>query len=95
MFRTLMIYLKPVLPALADSTAEFLNDELIWEGHKTLLTDHKINKFKALLQRVDMDKVNAMTDASKENLLSKEAAEAPAKKNKKAKKKRWLITVQR
>ena len=87
MFRTLMIYLKPVLPVLADSTAAFLNDELIWEGHKTLLTDHKINKFKALLQRVDMDKVNAMTDASKENLSSK-AEEPKAKKadKKKAKK---------
>jgi len=85
MFRTLMIYLKPVLPVLADSTAAFLNDELIWEGHKTLLTDHKINKFKALLQRVDMDKVNAMTDASKDNLLTKEEAEKPAKKAKKAK----------
>ena len=70
MFRTLMIYLKPVLPVLADSTAAFLNDKLIWEGHKTLLTGHKINKFKALLQRVDMDKVNAMTDASKENLTA-------------------------
>jgi methionyl-tRNA synthetase len=86
MFRTLMIYLKPVLPVLADSTAEFLNDELIWDGHKTLLTNHKINKFKALLQRVDMDKVNAMTDASKENLLVKDAAEKPEKKAKKAKK---------
>jgi methionyl-tRNA synthetase len=83
MFRTLMIYLKPVLPVLADSTAVFLNDELIWEGHKTLLTDHKINKFKALLQRVDMDKVNAMTEASKDNLLAE--AEKPAKKAKKAK----------
>ena len=81
MFRTLMIYLKPVLPVLADSTAAFLNDELIWEGHKTLLTDHKINKFKALLQRVDMDKVNAMTDASKDNLAKKETV--PAKKAKK------------
>jgi methionyl-tRNA synthetase len=85
MFRTLMIYLKPVLPVLADSTAAFLNDELIWEGHKTLLTDHKINKFKALLQRVDMDKVNAMTEASKDNLLAKAEAEKPAKKAKKAK----------
>ena len=81
MFRTLMIYLKPVLPVLADSTAAFLNDELIWEGHKTLLTDHKINKFKALLQRVDTDKVNAMTDASKDNLAKKETV--PAKKAKK------------
>ncbi|NQZ83635.1 MAG: methionine--tRNA ligase [Colwellia sp.] len=85
MFRTLMIYLKPVLPVLADSTAAFLNDELIWEGHKTLLVDHKINKFKALLQRVDMDKVNAMTEASKDNLLSKDDAKKPAKKEKKAK----------
>ncbi len=68
MFRTLMTYLKPVLPKLAESTEAFLNDTLVWEGHKTLLTDHKINKFKALLQRVDMDKVNAMTEASKESL---------------------------
>ena len=86
MFRTLMIYLKPVLPVLADSTAAFLNDELIWEGHKTLLTDHKINKFKALLQRVDMDKVNAMTEASKDNLLSKDEPEKSSKKEKKSKK---------
>ena len=85
MFRTLMIYLKPVLPVLADSTAEFLNDPLIWEGHKTLLTDHKINKFKALLQRVDMDKVNAMTEASKENLLVKDDDEKPTKAKKQAK----------
>ncbi|HBY85408.1 MAG TPA: methionine--tRNA ligase subunit beta, partial [Colwellia sp.] len=85
MFRTLMIYLKPVLPVLADSTAAFLNDELIWEGHKTLLTDHKINKFKALLQRVDMDKVNAMTNASKESLGAPVEEKKPAKKKKTAK----------
>jgi methionyl-tRNA synthetase len=71
MFRLLMIYLKPVLPVLAESTETFLNNELLWGGHKSLLTNHKINKFKALLQRVDMDKVNAMTDASKENLSTK------------------------
>ncbi|MDG1731519.1 MAG: methionine--tRNA ligase [Thalassotalea sp.] len=68
LFRTLMIYLKPVLPELAEKTANFLNDELIWEGHKTLLVDHKVNKFKALLQRVEMDKINAMVEDSKENL---------------------------
>ncbi|XPF95160.1 methionine--tRNA ligase [Colwellia sp. RE-S-Sl-9] len=83
MFRTLMIYLKPVLPKLAESTEAFLNDELLWEGHKVLLTNHKINKFKALLQRVDMDKINAMTDASKDNLAAKEEAAKPAKEKKK------------
>ena len=71
MFRLLMIYLKPVLPVLAESTETFLNNTLLWNGHKSLLTNHKINKFKALLQRVDMDKVNTMIDASKDNLTSK------------------------
>ncbi|TKB45746.1 methionine--tRNA ligase [Thalassotalea mangrovi] len=70
LFRILMIYLKPVLPALAEKSAAFLNDELIWDGHKHLLTDHKINKFKALLQRVEMDKITAMVEDSKENLAA-------------------------
>lgn len=77
LFRTLMIYLKPVLPVLAKSTEDFLNDELLWEGHKSLLTGHKINKFKALLQRVDMDKVNAMIDASKETMKAEKAKAKP------------------
>ncbi|NMP33428.1 methionine--tRNA ligase [Thalassotalea sp. M1531] len=71
LFRILMIYLKPVLPALAEKTESFLNDELVWEGHKSLLADHKINKFKALMQRIEMDKVNEMIDASKESLAEK------------------------
>ncbi|WP_286235576.1 methionine--tRNA ligase [Thalassotalea sediminis] len=74
LFRILMIYLKPVLPKLAESTETFLNDELVWQGHKSLLTNHKINKFKALLQRVDMDKVEAMVAASKENLVESKPA---------------------
>ncbi|MDG1753198.1 MAG: methionine--tRNA ligase [Thalassotalea sp.] len=85
LFRTLMIYLKPVLPVLAETTQGFLNNELLWEGHKTLLTSHKINKFKALLQRVDMDKINAMTDASVES-LGGEVAKDEKPKKKKAKK---------
>jgi len=87
MFRTLMIYLKPVLPVLADSTAAFLNDELTWDAHKNLLTNHKINKFKALLQRVDMDKVNAMTEASKDSLVASPSKEGKkkTKQDKKAK----------
>ncbi|GLX80151.1 methionine--tRNA ligase [Thalassotalea insulae] len=75
LFRTLMIYLKPVLPKLAESSEAFLNDALLWDGHKALLTNHKINKFKALLQRVDMEKIDAMTEASKESL--KQTTPAP------------------
>ena len=80
LFRILMTYLKPVLPALAEKTEGFLNDELLWNGHKTLLTDHKINKFKALMQRIEMDKVAAMTEASKENLTATAKAAPKAKK---------------
>ena len=74
LFRTLMIYLKPVLPKLAESTEAFLNDELVWQGHKMLLANHKINKFKALMQRVEMDKIEAMVDASKESLQTEQKA---------------------
>ncbi|MCH2056310.1 MAG: methionine--tRNA ligase [Thalassotalea sp.] len=77
LFRILMTYLKPVLPALAEKTEAFLNDELVWDGHKVLLKDHKINKFKALIQRIEMDKVNEMIEASKESLVTEKAAPAP------------------
>lgn len=77
LFRTLMIYLKPVLPKLAESTEAFLNDELVWEGHKALLANHKVNKFKALMQRVEMDKIEAMVDASKESLAADKANAKP------------------
>ena len=77
LFRILMTYLKPVLPALAEKTEAFLNDELVWDGHKALLKDHKINKFKALMQRIEMDKVNEMIEASKESLVTEKAAPAP------------------
>lgn len=68
LFRILVVYLKPVVPILASQSEAFLNDELTWESAQSVLTDHPINKFKALMQRVDMDKVNAMIDDSKENL---------------------------
>ena len=68
LFRILVVYLKPVVPTLAAQSETFLNDELTWESSQSVLTDHPINKFKALMQRVDMDKVNAMVEDSKENL---------------------------
>jgi len=68
LFRILVVYLKPVVPTLAVQSETFLNDELTWESSQNVLTDHPINKFKALMQRVDMDKVNAMIEDSKENL---------------------------
>lgn len=68
LFRILMVYLKPVLPKLAEQAELFLNDQLDWDAAQRYLSGHQINKFKALMQRVDMDKVNAMIEDSKENL---------------------------
>ncbi|TKB50397.1 methionine--tRNA ligase [Ferrimonas sediminicola] len=73
LFRLLMIYLKPVLPVMAAAVEEFLASELTWEGIHTTLTGHGINQFKPLIQRIEMDKVNAMVDASKENLVDAQA----------------------
>ena len=66
LFRILMIYLTPVVPQLAQSVQQFLNDNFSWDSHRTVLTNHPIDKFKALMQRVDMEDINAMLDASKE-----------------------------
>lgn len=68
LFRILMAYLKPVLPKLAEQAELFLNDTLNWESAQSHLSGHQINKFKALMQRVDMVKVEAMIEDSKENL---------------------------
>lgn len=68
LFRVLMHYLKPVLPKMAADSEAFLNTELHWENYRQPLLAHGINPFKALMQRVDPLKVQAMVDGSKENL---------------------------
>ena len=50
--------------------ANFLNDGLTWQGAQTALVGHAINKFKPLMQRVEMDKVNEMIEESKESLVA-------------------------
>ena len=70
MFRVLITYLKPVLPGMAANVEAFLNDDLTWQGAQTALVGHAINKFKPLMQRVEMDKVNKMIEESKESLVA-------------------------
>ena len=74
LFKVLLTYLKPVLPVMAANVESFLNTELTWESAQTPLVGHEISKFKALMQRVEMDKVNKMVEESKESL---EAANQP------------------
>ncbi|WP_140919260.1 methionine--tRNA ligase [Limnobaculum xujianqingii] len=68
MFRVLMTYLKPVLPSLTERAEAFLNKELHWDEIEQPLLGHKVNGFKALFNRIDSDKVDAMVESSKADL---------------------------
>jgi len=66
-FRVLMTYLKPVLPAMAIKVEAFLNiDELNWHNIDAPLVSHSINKFKPLMTRVEKEKINTMIEESKQ-----------------------------
>ncbi|MGJ0624831.1 methionine--tRNA ligase [Xenorhabdus bovienii] len=68
LFRVLMTYLKPVLPSLTDRTEAFLNTELTWDGIQQPLLNHEVSPFKALFNRIEMAKVDAMVADSKESI---------------------------
>ncbi|HIF50757.1 MAG TPA: methionine--tRNA ligase [Thiotrichaceae bacterium] len=68
-FRLLILYLKPVLPVMAEKTEAFLNIEpMQWNDAGTALTNHKINKFKPLMTRVEKESIEKMIEDSKEDL---------------------------
>lgn len=69
LFRLLLIYLKPVLPVMAEKAEAFLQcGELSWDDSQILLLNHQINPFKPLMTRVESDRVNSMINACKETL---------------------------
>ncbi len=79
LFRVLMTYLQPVLPAMAEKAATFLKvDDFAWQAIRSPLLGHEINKFKPLMTRLEMDQVTAMIEASKVTDEAKAAAKAKA-----------------
>ncbi|BCV66421.1 methionine--tRNA ligase [Shewanella algae] len=72
LFRILVTYLKPVLPRLAADVEAFLKLELSWSGLAMDMAGHQINPFKPMMQRIELDKVSAMVEASKESLQATE-----------------------
>lgn len=62
LFRVLTTYLKPILPHIAQQVESFLNCEpLTWDNRHAPLVDHRINKFKPLLQRITEEQIEALT----------------------------------
>ncbi len=73
LFRVLMAYLKPVMPLLAERAEAFLGETLSWDGVAQPLTNHQLAPFKALFSRIETTKVEAMVEASKEDLAKEQA----------------------
>ena len=70
-FRLLTLYLKPVLPKLAQRAEEFLNiAPLHWADAGHLLPpSHLINSYEHLMQRIDAKQIEALVAANRESLV--------------------------
>ncbi len=72
LFKVLIGYLRPILPGTAEASEAFLKiGPQQWIDIATPLLDHEIGKFKPLMTRVDPKKVEAMVEASKEDMTAK------------------------
>ncbi|MBA6412812.1 methionine--tRNA ligase [Parahaliea sp. F7430] len=74
LFRVLMSYLKPVLPAMAEKSEAFLNHSLDWTALKGPLLGHQLNNFKPLMTRIEAKQIEAMLEASREQAPETAAA---------------------
>jgi methionyl-tRNA synthetase len=65
LFRILITYLAPVLPAMAARAEAFLQTKLTWDALGTSLAGARIATFTPLMNRIEIDRVNAMIEAGK------------------------------
>ncbi|BFM06261.1 methionine--tRNA ligase [Halioxenophilus aromaticivorans] len=75
MFRALMVFLKPVVPALTERAEAFLGETLHWQDDIEFKTGVAINPFKALMGRVDQKQIDAMKAT---NQVALDAMQPPA-----------------
>jgi methionyl-tRNA synthetase len=80
-FRTLMIYLQPVLPGMAERAAHYLRCELSWEASQSPLLDHELGTFEPLMVRIDAKVVEQMVQSNRPGDVQEKPA-APAKAEK-------------
>ena len=67
LFRILMIYLKPIVPQMAQNAEAFLNVQpLTWSDLDSALLDHQVDVFKPLFTRMEKKDLDKVVDASKE-----------------------------
>ncbi len=70
LFRDLTLYLKPVLPKLAEQVEAFLNIPALSWGDQwaSLPTGHTINEYHHLMTRVDMKQIETLVEANRQSL---------------------------
>ncbi|GAB2943816.1 methionine--tRNA ligase [Aquaspirillum soli] len=67
-FRLLTIYLKPVLPKLAEQVEQFLNiAPLTWADSQQTLLDHTIQPYQHLMQRIEPKLIEQLIEANKQS----------------------------
>ncbi len=67
LFRSLVVYLAPVLPGLARKAGELLGEEIVsWDQAQSPLVGRPVAKFSHMMQRVDPAKIEAMVAESRE-----------------------------
>ena len=72
-FRALAVYLKPILPAMAERAESFLGvAPLSWEDAAEPLRGHSIEAFQPLFQRMDRKALNRVVEATRSEANEKE-----------------------
>ena len=81
-FRLLTIYLKPVLPKVAEAVEAFLNvPPFAWDDARTPLpAGHAIGTYSHLMTRIDPKQIAALVEANKASLAPTPSAAAQGKK---------------
>jgi methionyl-tRNA synthetase len=88
-YKILVGYIAPIMPKLAEQSAEFLNIKLSWDNVTDAITGTEINKFKALFSRIDHKEIEAMIADSKQDLL--QASNNETKKSEKKSEKKHEV----
>ena len=67
LFRILVIYLKPILPRMAEDAETFLNvPALAWADLETVLLGHRVETFKPLFTRMEKQALDKLIDVGRE-----------------------------
>lgn len=80
LFRLLMIYLAPVIPATADKARQFLGDALSWDQPLEPLLGHRIEAFSAMMKRIEPTQIEALLEDSRQQQAAAPQKTAKTKK---------------